>query len=356
MGKNKKRNYPKTYIKLANNTICVEDLIAAVNECDKKYGIRLKHPDIWMEPAQYIHVIEAKCDMLVAAIICVLNGIPIKNYFETDTETGYGTICKPIGNRHVCFTNESCLNWEDESSKYETDSLIFRCRFVTLVLTQFLGRFDTVTDRDIAYRYRYKHSIQERRIMISRDIVNYIVRFTTIMLSLDVKYQNIILKMHEYTSYTKKNENYNKLRSLLNGHVLNVRRGMQSDIITDRFMSDDLAIYNILKVAYMLATNKTNLDVIPNFKHIEGATVKHDLIKLIEELGAQIIRNCNDKKYTPMFKAFLEARPVIWSQFYAESRQNYAVQIGLVALAYAKFVFNDVVIDDFIDEMMKKGK
>lgn len=356
MGKNNKRNCDKTFIKVADSYVCVNDLVKAVNASDRKYGIKLKHPNIWAEPEQYLNVVEAKCDMNIAAIICCLNGISVNDYFETDHESGYGTICRPVGIRHSCFTDESILNWRDDISKYDSNSLIFRCRFVSLVLSQLMGRFDSITIREAYYRYKYKHSRSERRIMISKDVMNYLVKFTLLMIKEDAKYQNIILKLHEYTSYTKKNVDYSELRNTLNMHVLNVRRGMQSDLLTDRFMSDDLAIYNILKVAYMLATNKTNLDVLPNFKHIEGATVKHNLIMLIEELGSQIIKNTKDKKYPPMFKAFIEARPLIWSQFYRESQSNYAIQIGLVALAYAKFVFDDMIIDDFIDEMMKKGK
>jgi len=356
MGKKKKENYAKTYIKIADRNVCVDELVKAVNDCDKKYGIRLKHPDIWSEPEQYLQIVEAKFDMNLAALICCLNGIPVKEYFETDTETGYGTICKPVGVKYECFTDASILDWEDLKTKYNPKSLIFRCRFVSLILSYLMGRIDTITTKVVLRKYKCRHSKAEKSILVTKNILNHLVKFILIMINQDVSYQNIILKIHEYVSYTKKNVRHDELRNTLNGHVLTVRKGMKEDVMTDRFMSDDLAIYNILKVAYMLATNKTNLDVIPNFKHIEGATVKHDLLKLIEELGAQIIQNTRDKKYAPMFKAFIEARPSVWSQFYKESAENYAVQVGLLSLAYAKFVFNDNAIDKFINDMMKKGK
>ena len=355
MGKKKKHEY-STYIKIGNRNVCVDELVDMVNTCDKKYGIRLKHPDIWADPTQYLQVIEAKADMNLAALICCLNGVSVKKYFDTDTETGYGTICKPVGIQHLCFTEVSALNWDDKKTKYHPESLIFRCRFITLVLSQLLGRIDSITYREALKRYKYRHSRSERRIMLTKDAMNYILRFVLIMISQEPSYKNIILKMHEYVSYTKNKVNHVELRNMLNGHILTVRKGMAESFMTDRFMSDDLAIYNILKIAYMLATNKTNLDIIPNFEYIEGATVKHNLIKLIEELGYQIIQNTRDKKYAPMFKAFIEARPSVWSQFYKESEENYAIQIGLLSLAYTKFVFNDASIDTFIDNMLKKGK
>lgn len=350
----KKKNYPRTFIKVAGKKVCIEELIEAVNQCDKDYGIRLKHPDIWADPNSYLQVISARADMNIAAMICVLNGIDLKDYFETDST--YGMICKPVGINHPYFTYSSILGWDDEvKSNYNTDSLIFRCRFVTLVISQIMGELDDVTYREVIEKYNYRHSKDEKRIILTKDIMNDIVKFILIMVNQDSPYQNIILKIHEHISYTKKNVNHSKLRNLLNGHVLNIRKGMREDLFTERFMSDDLCIYNTLKVAYMLATNKTNLNVIPKFKYIEHATVKHDLIKLIEELGGQIISNTKDKKYSPMFRAFIEARPSVWSQFYKEAEESYAVQIGLLALAYAKFVFNNETMDEFIDKMLKKG-
>lgn len=355
MANKRKKKYSKTYIDLCNKNICVEDLVRAVNQSDKHFGVNLKDPEVWTEPSQYIDVISAKADMNMAALICSINGIPISDYFETDNETGYGTICKPVSVKHPLFTYSSILDWENKSDVYNTDSLIFRCRYLTLVISQLMGKIDDVTEREVYNKYKYRHSKDEKRIILTRDIMNDIIRFILLMINIDSSYQNIILKIHEHLSYTKKNLKHRELRNLLNGHVINTRNGMKENMISERFMDDDLAIYNILKIAYMLSTNKTNVKVIPKFKYIEGATVKHDLLKLIEELGFQIVYGSNNKKFSPMFKAFIESRPSVWTQFYEESEKNYAVKIGLLSLAYAKFVLDDYSIDKFIDNMMKKG-
>ena len=96
--------------------------------------------------------------------------------------------------------------------------------------------------------------------------------------------------------------------------------------------------------------------VLPKFKHIENATVKHDLSKLIEALGDEIIYSTKCKKYNPMFKAFIEARPSIHSQFYKESKENDELRIGILALGFADFVMDDDTMSKFIKEMLKKGK
>ena len=176
--KNKEAAYSKTYIQTPKGKLMLSDLVDEVNRCDKSYGIRLKHPDIWADPQQYREIAEAKTEMNIAAIICILNGIRVKEYFETDNETGYGTICKPVGIMHPVFTDASILNWNSRK-KYNTDSLIFRCRFLTLVLSQFLGRIDCVTRKKSGIYLRFKHSQDEQRIVLTKDIINDIVSLSS---------------------------------------------------------------------------------------------------------------------------------------------------------------------------------
>lgn len=357
MGKNKKK-YSKTYFDASGKTICVDDLVKAVNECDKQYGIKLKHPDVWCSPESYRQVIEARADMYIAALMCAINGIPIKNYFTTDdSENEYGTICKPVGIMNVEFTDESVLNWENLIKTYNTDSLAFRCRFITLVLSSILGEMGKITEQEVIKRKKFfKHSRDEQRIIITKEVISDTLRFVQLMLQPNESYKNIILKMQEHLSYTKRKPDHRTLRNLINGHIIQLRKGMKKEPLTERFFSDDMAIYSILKISYMLATNKTNVDVLPKFKYIENATVKHNLIKLIEELGAEILYGTDGRKYSPMFKAFVQARPSIWSQFYKESEENLSIRVGIIAIEYTKFIMNDHTIDKFINEMKKKGK
>lgn len=345
--------YSKKYINICGKHIYVEDLVQSVNEFDKSFGLKLKHPDIWREPENFTEILFAKTDMNIGSLICILNGIDIEDYFETDTEIGYGTICKPISTDSEEFTALSVLNWDGDKTVYNTDSLIFRCRFISLVLSQLLGRTDKIVKREVKDNYK-KHSTSEREIMMTKKFINDVIRFVKIMIVSDAPYKNIILKMHEYISYGRKKYDHQELKKLLNGHILNTRSGIKKELLFKRFMDDDLLIYNILKISFMLTTNHTNVDVVPKFKYIEGATVKHDLIKLIEELGVKIIKT-GDKKYAPMFRAFVEARPAVYTEYREEAKENYSIHIGLLAIAYTEFVFNDDDMSKFISEVMKKG-
>ena len=64
------------------NKIFMDELLDAVNKSDKQYGIKLKHPDIWCDPRNYREVIERKTETNLAAIICSINGLEVKDYFE----------------------------------------------------------------------------------------------------------------------------------------------------------------------------------------------------------------------------------------------------------------------------------
>ena len=131
---------------------------------------------------------------------------------------------------------------------------------------------------------------------------------------------------------------------------------MTKDPFTNaRFFDDDMSIFNILKISYMLSTGKTNLDCIPGFMYIENATIKHDLIKLIEALGIEVVKARKMTKMTPMFTAFLVSKPLVYTQYNDEINRNFALKMGFMALAYTKFVLDDQSMNKFIDEMMKKG-
>ena len=263
---------------------------------------------------------------------------------------------KPVGVEDPVFTDASILEWDNKKKNYKTDSLTFRCRYTTLVLSRFLGKLSKITKLEADKKYEYKHSKDERRIVITKKIKEDCVRFTKLMMLPDKSYQNIILKMHEHTSYTKKKNNHVRLRELTNGHILDIRRCMESNLLVKRFYDDDMAIWMIVKAAYLLCTNNPDLRDVPGFDAIENATVEHNLVKVIEYLGAIILENKVGGNFPPMFKAFIESRPSIVTEFYKETKEDYVLKIGVLALAYTKFVLNDDNCDKFIDKMLCKGK
>ena len=64
----------------------------------------------------------------------------------------------------------------------------------------------------------------------------------------------------------------------------------------------------------------------------------------------------SDYKYSIMFKAFIESRPKIITEYHKEVNENACVKIGVLALEFTKFVMNDKNVDKFITKILRKGK
>lgn len=339
-----------------NNKLFLDQLISQVNASDKKYGIKLKHPDVYMDPSTYREVLVTRSETNLAALICVVNGLEVDDYFVKDNKTKLPKMIKPVGIEDPLFTDSSKLKWDNKSLNYKTDSTFFRCRFSTLVLSRFLGNMNKITKLEADKKYDYSHSPDERRIVTTKNVTNDVILLTKLLLIEDASFQNIILKVQEHTSYCKKKLDHQKLRNLINGHILDIRRGLKSSRLQPQFYDDDFGIWMIIKAAYLLGTNNTRLKPVPSFKKLEGATVEHNLVKVIEDLGDKILKNKTTKSFPPMFKAFIDSRPSITTEFYKEAKENYNLKIGILALAYTKFVLNDDDCDEFIDKMLCKGK
>ena len=140
------------YVKFGTEKVTIQDLTDQVNEMDKKFGIRLKHPDVWSEPEKYKKVICAKIEHNLCRILCIVNGIDEKEYLSGSDEVG-------IGMGYQEFTDLSYLDWYDDRTCYSTGSLMFRCRFISFVLEKMIGNVDLITEREVQTRYNARHSV-----------------------------------------------------------------------------------------------------------------------------------------------------------------------------------------------------
>ena len=56
-----------------------------------------------------------------------------------------------------------------------------------------------------------------------------------------------------------------------------------------------------------------------------------------------------------MFKAFIESRPKIITEYHKEVNENACVKIGVLALEFTKFVMNDRFFDKFVDDLLQSS-
>ena len=321
------------------------DIVRAVNEFDKSFGIKLKHPSVWNEPKKYRAIYEARSEMNLGGVLCILNGLKPEDYQKYNENS---IIPEVDGIMHVSFVDDSCLDWNSRK-RYATSDFIFRCRFLTLVLANFNGNIHKIVENELIYTHnKIRHSKDELGIKITKDVINNCVRLVNLMVT-NTTFANTILKINAYASFSKKPAKYIKYVNMVNGHILSLRNVAKPDIITNVGMDEDVVIYNILKIAYMLATGKTSIKNLPSFAELENIRFSYNLRKLIERLGVAIYKS---KSVSPLFKAFIDASPKVYSQFHKNASRE--LRCGLTALEFASFVMNDKYISRCIDMMKRK--
>jgi hypothetical protein len=143
---------------------------------------------------------------------------------------------------------------------------------------------------------------------------------------------------------------HERLSASLMNDISGLRSGMIFDpVVERRFLDDDMAIDDIMKLSFMISTNDEDFKKLPKWKDVRNATVKHDLSLLIERYGKRIMKSDTSNL---LFIAFVESSPLVFSDIYKGSKE---LLTGLYALAFAKFILNMSETDDFINEMMKSG-
>lgn len=329
----------------------VNTLVNEVNKCDKSFGIRLKHHDYFDEPQQLFDISCSNAEIYIAKIITVLNGISLENYFCTNEE--YGTVSGPIGPENIEFTELSSLEWE-KNNKYDIKSLMFKCRFLTMYLQFIMHKLDVIAkNRSINGKSRF--GVYEHSYFYLKNIISDVKKLVLCMLTSD-EYSNILLINLMHSSYLKKKGKPRKFNHRLNKAITELKNGTKSlAFINEEFMSDDLIIYSVLRIAYMLCSNDTDCSVIPEFRFIEGATREHNLSCLIRSLGESILIHQKYSKRPVMYRAFNAAEPLIMTDF-VDVNDDYHLSIGIRALAYTDFILNDKKLHKFINKMINTGK
>lgn len=327
----------------------IDDLVNEVNNLDKNIGIKLKKPDIFSEPDNYYQISLMRSELYLSKIITILNGIDPDDWFTSSD--GYGTVSGPTEINQYEFTSISNLDWE-KNNVYNTTSILFKCRFLTTYINNIKSRLGKVNKNRYKTDKR-KFGIDEYSYFYLKNQINDIRSLVIIMMNDKKDYSNILLKNLFNSHYGKKKIKQKKLNTQIFAAVKELREGMTSNVLSEAFMEDDMIIYTIMRLAYMISTNDTHLSYLPNFKYFEGATRKDDLVNLIEELGHQIITTSEYTKRPMMYESFFSASPLIMTN-YTNVNNNVSLSVGVRALAYVDFIMNDKKIHKFIECMINK--
>ena len=320
----------------------IANLCKEVNTFDKEFGIKLKNINPYNEPEMVFQsFVESFRDFLYS-VLCEINGITADVYLTKKKRVRHFDNAE--------FTDLSILEWDSDDT-YDTDSYIYKCRFLTVFLIEYIERIDKIALKKYDYLSMFKTGKFENGYFYMKNIANDTRRFIKVILSGN-PYGNILLKMNQNCSYirTKKTDPRE-----LNKYIREIRHelkiGLKESWIMKKDMPEDIAINSILQLAYLISTGNTSLDDLPNFKYIEGANTSYELRGLTEALGSAIIENRQYEKRPILYLAYNKAKPDIMSR-YKDINENWFISAGVRALEYTKFFCNDKYISKFIDKMI----
>ena len=198
----------------------------------------------------------------------------------------------------------------------------------------------------------YQHSMDEQMYLLIPEIISRIVNCTRLMIS-GAQYRNDLIVVMLYMAYIKKKTKQPKLVEYVEYDMIPLLENIKPDLFSGVvFADDDIAIHSILGCGFVWATNNHKYHkVLPNFKYVQGATLKHDLSKLVESLGSAII----NEKITDVYDAFITSDPKVRTEFSNECARNRELTMGVYALEFVKFIFNDSNISKIVNSMTDKG-
>ena len=326
-----------------------KDVRKEVNKFDESFNLDLKNPNVWAMPVLYNEMYNQSADKFLLALICCVNGLNPTDWLKLNNTKLYGHNDKMD---YATPGEASKLRWSDKKTTYDMNSFIFKCRFMSIMLTDLNGKLDKITKRHVGKKKKY-----EERILFITDAMNDIFKFTKASIY-DKPSNNDLLRFMYVNSLAhmkeKEAKGFYSTFKILTG---NIDEFIKADFMHGRAHAgdDDTIIYELMKLTYMLCTFNTNFDILPPFDAIEGGSIQYDMRRLVQALGIQIIRQ-SDCMYSPLFRAFSEARPKILSWYADELNKDGALRVGVFALKFVGWFIGNPKLQKFIEYMLKPGR
>lgn len=320
----------------------IDEFIDEVNRLDKEMGVKLKHPNIFNEPEKLFEIGILNIQDRIVQLILLIN--------QVDPDEYYGG----VGTSQQEFTDYSQLNWRDEETRYYTDSLMYKARFLSGMMLDMMNKLDCICRNKYNQATRPPVGFYETQYLYLEEIFTYMKRLMTVMISGN-DYHYILMKNFQLSMYAKKKTKTRKInRSVFEASEIIITGCQTNGIINPtRKEQDDILIYTIVRLAYMLSTGSCDFSDIPKFKEFEGMRVEHNLIDAIGYLGDAILEERKIRKKPIIAASFEDARPKIMTN-YKVSNHDYGINYGMRALALVDFFCNDQKVSLFIEKMMNR--
>lgn len=310
-----------------------------VNNFDKIFSVNIKEPNELNEPDEILDQLTTSFQDYLADVVYYINNIIIEPNRSVKEKI-----------RFINSDNFNTVSIIDYSKSCPQNSYEFKIKFLTFFIKNVINKISKLSDNRTKILSDTPAKCEEEYFQLSKVILDF-VRFIDIFKSNGDSYKNIMLQINHHCSFitTKKSDPIT-----INNDIRNIADELEIGIptaITSTKMPEDFAIDSILKLSYMITTGKTNLNILPKFKYIEGASVKFDLGLLIESLGEAINISSKHNKNSILFRSYCKALPLVYTKRNFSDNEN--LIIGIYALSYTKFFCNNKYIDKFIDKMIE---
>lgn len=351
---------PKVFKKLDelfHRTICcapvnrlqsAEDLIDLLDEiiplayCTYNGLLAFERNNFQMKLQSYVENNPYKKDRqdFLYEVICEINGIGADTYKDEQKKT------RKLDTSE--FEQKSLLLWRKKDS-YPCTSYLFRCRFLTLFLSDFLKKSDNIIVNRSSCMYNDQNENFDATggdIFQIYDDVQYFVKN---ILS-ETSHANIMQTINQYCNYKQLSNNPAEVNSCIRDIVLQLKNGLKNSFLNKKELNDSNAISLIYKLAFYLSTGKLT-SKLTIFQLPQKINLTCELRKFTELLGKSIAETCEYVERPLLYLAYNKASPEIMSK-YKDINTNLYISVGVRALEYTKFYCNDKYITHIIDKML----
>ena len=319
----------------------IESIRKAVNDLDKEMDIDLKNPKYFKDPDLGFQLSCFQYQEYLSKIVVELNQVIV-----------------PKGMEVTMFTKEmiglSKLEW-GKGNVYDIDSIMYRCRFLTLFLTEISSHVLDLCER--LYRYQTPGvGIYEHGYFYLLDIQDKIKRFVYLFLRGN-DWRNLIVKMLEYTFLlsTKKYGRQDKLITISRQLINEIRDGYYHTWFRKPYLDECVIINDIFKLAVLLCAGTGDVNAVPNFSDFEEKVAgKSDYRYEIAYIGKSILLNISHyRKGAKMFQIFEDASPDLQYTLKGVNNNPY-LACGCRALDYVGFILDDRCVTSLINKILMR--
>lgn len=325
-------------------------LVEEVRKLDKYQGIKLKHPVKILDPMLSYNMNLQNTKIYFLSVAIILNNQKPDDYFVSDGSFIHMTYKVSLDNDY--FVENSYLFHMNNFKKYEINSDEFRGRFVTLLCMKLGDIIPDIVDSRFVLSKKKLNEYEEKELIL-HDVIRIFNRFIISYLEghdFEKDLFNVFTLLSIQKAYKKKFKKY-KMKMLETVHeqkdrLIDGRSGLK---FVPSLMEDDIAINNVIKLAYVVTTESLDISKTPYIS--DGISVKdsREIKELVEALGATI--NLYDRKKPLLYQIFMKTIPNIevkWS----DVNFNLNLKTGCKALYYLDFICHDRKIHQLIQSMI----